>query len=418
MGKTIAEKILSRACGRDVKPGEIVYPRPDLVVLTDTQAFNRIQTMKSMGIDTISDPEKYVVPVGHLAVTSIEKADMAKGLRKFAANLGIKHFYDQGHHGVEHILVIEEGLARPGMLIFGGDTHMPTVGAVGAVGIPLPFELLSILTTGTVWIRVPKTLKVELTGILPRGTLSRDLIMRIIKDIGAEHANYRILEFTGPGISHIGIAGRMTLCNVPVQIGAKAAVVEMDKKTSEYIYIKVKGKEPLEIIKSDPDAVFEHHFAYNLNDMEPMVALPPGPDNVVPVKKASGITIHKAVLGCCVNGMLDDLKDAAKILKGRKISPSVRMVISPGTQRVFLQAVRTGVIETFLTAGATIIEPGCPICYGAVSPLASGETCITTTARNEPGRMGSFEASIYLASPATVAASAIKGEITDPREYL
>jgi 3-isopropylmalate/(R)-2-methylmalate dehydratase large subunit len=416
MGKTIAEKILSKACKHEVKPGDFIYPDPDLVILTDTQVYDRVMTMKAMGISRLSQPEKYVIPLGHLAVSNVAKANIVKGIREIVGELGIIHFFDQGYHGVEHSIAIEKALVRPGMLIFGGDTHQSTVGAVSALGIPLPFELLSLLISGTTWIRVPETIRVRLEGRLPVGVLCRDVIHWLIKDIGPDNANYRVLEFSGSAFEHIGIDGRMTLCNVPVQIGAKSAIIEPDNITEDYI--RTRSSNPVESVRSDQDAEFIMEFIYDISQINPMIALPPNPDNVLPVEQVAGIKIQRAVIGSCANGMLDDLKVAAGILANRKVHPNVRLVICPATQKVFLNAAQERLIEIFLGAGATIMEPGCPICYGAVSPLASGEICITTTARNEPGRMGSAEAEIYLASPATVAASAVKGEIADPRDFF
>ena len=421
MGMTIAEKILSKSCGRKVTPGELVYPEPDLVVATEVQLFHEgipiTEELKELGITKIAHPERYMVTLGHTApVTSPATAETAKRVRGIVAELGIKHFFDQGQHGIEHSQVIEKGLARPGMLVYGGDTHMTMVGAVGVLGIAVCYELLTIFATGAIWIRVPSTIKVELTGSLRKGVFSRDLISWIISDIGAERGNYRVLEFTSPAINNIEIEARMTLCNVPPQIGAKSAIVTPDEKAINYV--KARSNEPFEVVRSDPDASYEQVFRYDLSTLEPMVALPPNPDNVKPLTTLVGTKIHQATLGSCANGMLSDLRAAAAVLKGQRVHAGVRMVVCPATTEVYLDAVREGLIETFLSSGATINEPGCGICFGTIASLAVGEACIATITRNEPGRTGTMEADIYLASPATVAASAIKGEIADPREFL
>ncbi|MFC1981038.1 aconitase/3-isopropylmalate dehydratase large subunit family protein [Chloroflexota bacterium] len=421
MGKTSTEKILTRTCGREVTPGEIVYPDPDLVVLTDLQLYHGSTSitddLRALGVASMPQPGKYMVTLSHaVPVTSNKGAEIVKGIRRAVAELGIENFFDEGCHGIEHSIPIEKGLARPGMLVFGGDTHASTMGAVGALGIPLPYEFLTVLATGTAWIRVPQTIRIELVSSFPEGVLSKDLILWIISDIGAERANYRVLEFFGPGVKTIGVEGRMTLCNVPVQIGAKSAIVEPDEKT--VVYVKSRTAQPFEVVKSDPDADFEQAFQYDLSHLEPMVAMPPNPDNVRPVTALAGTKIHQVSLGACPNGMLEDLRIAAQVLKGHRIRSGVRFIVCPATQQVFLEAVREGLIEIFLSAGATITEPGCSICLGTIAPLAAGESCISTITRNEPGRLGSAEADIYLASPATLAASAIKGEITDPREFL
>ncbi|MDO8687768.1 MAG: aconitase/3-isopropylmalate dehydratase large subunit family protein [Dehalococcoidales bacterium] len=421
MGKTIAEKILSRACGREVTPGEIVYPDPDLVVLSDYQIIedgvSLSQKLKKLGLNKAVRPEKLMVSLDHsVPVTTPLKAEVNKRLKETVAELGVKYFFDEGNHGIEHYMPIEKGLARPGMLVFGGDTHMSNVGSVGALGIPVPYELLTLVATGTLWVKVPKTIKVELRGRLQKGVVGRDVILWIISDIGGERGNYRVLEFTGPGIKGIGIDGRTTICNVSVQIGAKSGIVEPDEVTIEYV--KSRTKEPFEVVKSDPDADYDQVFRYDLAKLEPMVALPPTPDNVKPVSAVAGTKIHQANIGSCANGGLDDLRIAAQVVKGRKVHPGVRMVVSAATQGIFIDAVREGIIETLLTAGAIVGEPTCGICGGSIGSVAAGLTCIATSTRNDPGRLGSPETDIYLASPATAAASAIRGEITDPRELL
>ncbi|MFC2002026.1 aconitase/3-isopropylmalate dehydratase large subunit family protein [Chloroflexota bacterium] len=424
MGKTTAEKILSKACGREVIPGEIVYPDPDLVLITDTQFYHDgltsvtiTEALKKLGLNKLAQPDKYVATLSHtVPITSVNGTMLVNKIRKIVAEQGIKNFFDEGRHGVEHTLSLENGLVRPGMLVFGGDTHMTQAGAVGALGIALSFELPTVFATGTTWIKVPRTIKVELTGSLPKGVLSRDAILWIIGDIGAERADYRVIEFTGPGLKEMGIAGRMTLCDVCPEIGAKSAIAEPDEKTIDYV--KARIKEPFEVLKSDPDAEFEQIFHYDLAELVPMVAIPPTPDNVKPLTTMAGTRINQANLGSCANGTVEDLRVAAQILKGKKVHTGVRMIVCPATQGVFEEAAREGLVETFLAAGAVVTEPSCGICFGLFSHLAAGEACIATITRNDPGRIGSPEADIYLASPATVAASAIKGEITDPRELL
>lgn len=421
MGSTLTEKILSRACGREVRPGEIVYPAFDLVVLTDVQVFHDdvsiTEELKALGITKLPQHGNDMVTLCRTTpVTSQKQAERVKGIRETVTELGVKHFFDEGCHGIEHNMAVEKGLARPGVLVFGGDTHMSTVGAVGALGIPFPYELPTILATGTIWVKVPRTIRVELAGSLPKGVFSRDLVLWIISDIGAERANYRVLEFTGPALKEIEIEGRMTLCNVPVQIGAKSAIMAPDEKTIEYV--RLRSNEPFEVIRSDPDADFEGTFYYELSELEPMVASPPNPDNVRPVTQLAGTRIHQACIGSCANSMLADLRAAAQVLKGKKVHSGVRMIICPATQEVYKNAVLEGLVEVFLSAGVAINEPGCTVCMGSVASLAAGEVCVSTITRNEPGRTGAFDADIYLASPATVAASAIKGEIADPREFL
>ena len=421
MGKTIAEKILARTCGREVTPGEIIFPDPDLVVLSDYQlvedGVSISEKLKQLGKSKAATPDKLMVALDHtVPVTTPIRAEANKRIREIVADLGVKYFFDEGDHGIEHYIPIEKGLARPGMLVFGGDTHMSNVGAIGAFGIPVPYELLTIVATGTLWTQVPRTIKIELTGSLQKGVVGRDVILWVINDIGGERGNYRVLEYSGPAVKDIGIDGRTTICNVSVQIGAKSGIFEPDERTIEYV--KSKTSEPFEVVKSDPDAEFDQVFTYDLSKLEPMIALPPTPDNVRPVSAVAGTKIHQANIGSCANGGLDDLMVAAEVVRGRKVHSGVKMLVAAATQDIFRRAVREGIVDTLLTAGVTVTEPTCGICGGSIGSVAAGLTCIATSTRNDPGRLGSPETDIYLASPATAAASAIKGEITDPREFL
>jgi 3-isopropylmalate/(R)-2-methylmalate dehydratase large subunit len=302
------------------------------------------------------------------------------------------------------------------MFVEAYDTHVTNYGSVGALAIAFVVEVSEILALGSVWMRVPETVRVNLHGKLQRGTSMRDIAQKLIADLGDELIDYSVVEFGGPGLLDIDIAGRHTLCNTPLEIGAKSALVEPDAVT--LAYLAPRTKEALTLIKSDSDASFRKVVDYNLSAIGPQVAMPPTPDNVHPIDKVLGTPIHHAFIGSCASGNLRDLADAAAILKDRRVHPSVRLYVTPATQEVAREAARTGLLEIFLSAGATMTQAGCGPCAGGrIGGMAEGETSINTGTRNDVRRLGA-SGDIYLASPLTVAASAVAGQITDPRTML
>ena len=323
---------------------------------------------------------------------------------------------DDAGEGICHQVMIEKGHARPGMLVVGTDSHTTTYGAIGAFSTGIgATEMAAVWATGKLWLKVPETIKINITGDPPNLITSKDIILYIVGEIRSDGANYKAMEFYGETIEKMSIESRLTISNQSMEAGAKAAIIPPDEKTIEYV--KSRTKEPFEIIRSDDDANYEKTLSFDVSNLEPMVACPHTVDNVKPVREVAGLSIDQAVLGSCTNGRLEDLELAAKIIDGKNIHKDVRLIVVPASREIYLKAIEKGVIQKLVKAGAIIINPGCGPCLGAhQGVLASGERAITSTNRNFKGRMGSPDSEVYLASPATVAASSIKGEITDPRD--
>ena len=418
MGSTISEKILARASGnKKVEAGEIVDASVDLAMSHDNAALVS-KVFKEIGVEKVWDPDKIVIILDHRAPANIIKAAEAhKSIREFVKSQDIKNFYDIGE-GICHQVVPEKGFVKPGMLIVGTDSHTTTYGAFGAFSTGIgATEMACVWATGKLWLKVPETIKMIIEGKLQDMVMAKDVILYIIGKIGSDGANYKAIEFYGETVRNFSVASRMTISNQAMEAGAKAAIVPPDEKTLDYLKSRVKGD--VEPISADKDANYEDVLEFDVSDLEPQVACPHAVDNVKPVSEVAGIEIDQAVLGSCTNGRLEDLEIAAMILEGKRIASNVRMIVVPASREVYLEALKRGYIEIFLKAGATIINPGCGPCLGAhQGVLASGERAITSTNRNFRGRMGSPDSEVYLASPATVAVSAIKGEIADPREVL
>ena len=309
------------------------------------------------------------------------------------------------------------GYVKPGMFIEAYDVHVTNFGAVGALAIPVLIEITEVLACGSVWLRTPDTVRVNLIGNLLPGTGIRDVAQKLICDLGADRVDYAVVEYGGPALASIDIAGRHTLCNTPIDIGAKSVLVEPDQETVNYLVERVQGN--IELIASDPDANFREIVEYNLTEIEPQIAVPPTPDCVVDVSEVAGKPVHHAFIGSCAAANLSDLQVAAEIIRGQNIHPDVRFIITPGTQEVMAAAETSGLLKLFTEAGAMITQPGCGPCAGGrIGGMANGETSINTGTRNDYGRLGVPDADIYLGSAATVAASAVTGRITDPREFL
>ena len=417
-GATITEKILARVMGRAVSAGEIIYPVPDLVTVHDWYVVNFDAALREMGVDRLFDPARVLISTDHepLAVTPLA-AERQKRVREIVAAYGITRFYDVGRAGLGHIFPMEMGFIHPGMFVEAYDVHVTNFGAVGALALPFVVEISEVLALGSVWVQVPETVRVELTGALRPGTLIRDVAQKLIKDLGADLVDYAVVEFGGPALAGLDIAARQTLCNTPIDIGAKSCIVEPDAVTAAYL--SGRTREPYHAVTSDPDATFRARIVYDLSDIEPQVALPPTPDNVVGVGSVEGRPIQHAFVGSCASGNLPELRVAAQILAGRTIHPDVRLFVTPATQAVAIDAAREGLLEVFYRAGATVTLPGCGPCAGGrIGPIAAGEASINTGTRNDYGRLGASDAAIYLASAMTVAASAVEGRIADPRRYL
>lgn len=418
MPATLCEKIMARAAGREaVRAGEIVWVTPDLTIAHDHNFPRYRDAMRSSGTDRIRNPERLLVTVDHRPYSDDQKiVAQRQGIRRDVREQGIGHFFDVGRHGISHNVPVDQGIVQPGMMVLTSDTRSPALGCVGAFSVALGGGLLTVLSLGKTWLRVPPSVKVTLRGTVQHGVMSRDIGGWVAQQITEERADYRCLEFHGPLLAGLDMDQRHTLCNAMVDIGAKGAVVPADDYTRQYF--SGRGKTGYQVVHSDADAVFEQAFDFDVSALQPMVALPPDPTNLVPVSDAAGEPVHQAFVGSCIGGKLEDLRAAARVLKGRKIDPRVRLVVIPATQEIFRNAVAEGLMEVFANADAYIAAGACGPCYGTLAPIVEGETCIGTSTRNEPGRMGSPKAKVLIASAATVAASAIRGVVTDPREFL
>jgi len=416
----IIEKILARASEKKtVSPGEIVEAKIDVAMTHDLTGPLAIKSFREIGVKKVWDSDKIVAILDHLVpASSVISAGLHKTLREFVEEQGIKNFYDVGRGGVCHQVMPEQGHVRPGEVIVGSDSHTCTYGAFGAFATGIgSTEMAAVFATGKLWFRVPYVIKVEATGKFQNLVSAKDLTLNIIGKIGADGAIYKGLEFSGPTIQELTIDGRMVLANMAVEMGAKAGLIEPDQKTIDYV--QARTDKPLKPLKSDTDATYEKVVDVDVSDLEPQVAVPHSVDNVKPVSEVEGTEIDQAFIGSCTNGRLEDLRAAAKIIKGKKIAKGVRAIVIPASQEIYLNAVKEGLVRTFMEAGATVGNPNCGPCLGGhMGIMADGEACISTSNRNFIGRMGSTKSFVYLASPVTVAASALTGKITDPTKKV
>jgi homoaconitate hydratase family protein len=417
MGQTLTEKILSQKAGRKVRANEVVTVSPDFVLSHDNSAAI-IQEFRQIGRERVAAPEKIVIVLDHVVPAASEKHALNhKIIREFVEEQKLPHFFDI-EAGVCHQVFCEQGFALPGLLITGSDSHTTTYGAFGALAIGIGrTETASIWATDEIWLRVPETIQFVLKGRLQAGVMSKDVILRFIGDVGAEGANYKAVEFAGEAVASLSLESRMVMTNMAAEMGAKNGYFEPDTVCLEWL--RGRARREFEPVFSDPDAHYEARYEYDLSSISPQVACPHSVDNVHPVSEVAGTIFHQALLGTCTNGRLEDLEMAVRILRGRKISRRIRMLVLPASREIYLEALRRGWLEVLYEAGAVILNPGCGPCLGAhLGVLAPGEVALSTANRNFRGRMGSREAAIYLASPATVAASALEGKIVDPRSYL
>jgi len=412
----VIEKILAKASGKSsVQLGEIVEANVDKVMANDITAPLAVEAFKDMGGRKVWDEERVIIILDHLVPANSDRAaELHRILRVFAKEQELKHFYDVGRGGVCHQIMMENHV-KPGEVIVGGDSHTCTYGAVGAFATGIgSTEVASVFLTGRLWFKVPKAINIIVDGELKSPVAPKDLILYTIGQFKADGATYMGVKFSGEAIRDISIDGRMTLCNMVVEMGAKSGIVEPDDKASEYL--RARGLTPFNIIKDDAEAQYYKTVEYDASSLEPMVACPFTVDNVKPVSEVDDVDVDQALVGSCTNGRLEDLRTAAKMLRNRKVRSGVRMLVIPASREVYMEAMREGLLETFTRAGALVCNPACGPCFGGhLGLLAADEVCVSTTNRNFAGRMGSPKARIYLASPATAAASALKGRITDPR---
>ncbi len=418
MGMTISQKILAAHAGRQqVEAGELLNCKLDVVLGNDITTPVAINEFDRLGLDRVADPEMVVLVPDHFTPNKdIKSAEQSKSLREFARRYGIKHYFEIGQMGIEHCLLPEQGLVLPGDLIIGADSHTCTYGALGAFATGVgSTDMAAGMATGEVWFKVPESMKFVFYGKLPQWVSGKDLILHTIGDIGVDGARYMSMEFTGEVISGLSMDNRFTMANMAIEAGGKNGIFAVDEKTLEYV--KNRAKRPYTVYESDPDAKYVEVREYDVTGMEPVVAFPHLPENTRPVSQATDVTLDQVVIGSCTNGRIEDLEIAAGFFKGKKVHPEMRVIIIPGTQQIYLEALRRGYIEAFVEAGAVVSTPTCGPCLGGhMGILAKGERSLATTNRNFVGRMGHPESEVYLASPAVAAASALKGRITPPWE--
>ena len=412
------EKILAKAAGRsNVTTGEIVNCKVDMAGINDLY----LQTLRSfteMGGKKVHDPKKVVVFLDHYAPAStIMQADNQKLFREFCWDQGIDLLMDVDQ-GVCHQVMADKGLVYPGQLLVITDSHTTIHGAFGAFGTGVgATDLAIIMVTGQLWFRIPEIIRIHVEGALSPGVYAKDIILKIIGELGADYGVYKAVEFTGPIIKQLSIAERMTLCNMTTELGAKAAYIQPDEVT--LAFLKEKVKHEYEIFTTDSGYQYAAEHTFDVTGMTPQIAAPHSVDNVAPIAQYVGTPVNQAFLGTCTAGRAEDLAIAAKILAGKKINPHTRLIVVPASKNVLLEVMANGTMKTLVEAGATFVTPGCAACLGThEGMLGAGEVCITASSRNFPGRMGSNKANIYLGSPAAVAAAALEGKIVDPTEYL
>jgi 3-isopropylmalate/(R)-2-methylmalate dehydratase large subunit len=420
MGMTITEKILAAHSGRDsVVPGEIVNATLDLIVCHDVTTPPAVQMLRKLGINKVKDPSKILVTPDHFVPNKdIKSAELSKYLREWRIEQGIERYYEIGNHGICHAIAPEQGHVLPGQTIVCGDSHTTTMGALGtfASGVGST-DLAAALATGELWFKVPESMLFELTGTLPRGVYSKDIILYIISKIGVDGARYRAMEYRGEGLKSLTMEARFTITNMAIEAGGKSGIMPADEIAEEYV--KARTNNPYTIYGSDDDAVYSDRFTINLSELEPIVALPSLPSNGRFIGEVGKVKMDQVYIGSCTNGRIEDLRIAASVMKGHKVADGTRAIVVPATTEVWKMAMREGLLEIFADAGCVVSTATCGACLGGhMGVLGADETCLSTTNRNFVGRMGSPQSKVYLASPATAAATAITGVITDPREFL
>ncbi|MFH0771659.1 MAG: 3-isopropylmalate dehydratase large subunit [Candidatus Omnitrophota bacterium] len=424
MGYTITEKILlDHTDKKSISPGDLVECKVDLALGNDVTAPLAIAEFEKTGAKKVFDNKKVALVPDHFSpAKDIKSAEQLKILRNFAKKYRILHYYEVGRMGIEHALIPEEGLSLPGELIIGADSHTCTYGAVGAFSTGVgSTDLAAVFVRGRLWFKVPESIKFIYSGKLNKWVGGKDLILFTIGDIGVDGALYRAMEFTGEVISRLSMDDRFSMCNMAIEAGGKNGIMAADKTTLDYVRqtMKKSGKRRFKVHQSDKDARYSQIKEYDVSGLEPLVAFPPLPSNVKPVSKAKNIKIDQAIIGSCTNGRISDLRQAAKVLRGRKVHKDVRTIIFPATQSIYLEAVKEGLIEVFIRAGCAVSTPTCGPCLGGhMGILAEAERSIATTNRNFIGRMGHLKSEVYLSNPAVAAASAIKGRIAHPEEVL
>ncbi|HVV18020.1 MAG TPA: aconitase/3-isopropylmalate dehydratase large subunit family protein [Pseudonocardiaceae bacterium] len=417
--KTFAQKAIERASGeRDLAPGQIVDAYPDLY-MSHTASWRCIRTLEKMGVTDLYDVDRIAMVMDHISPAMTAKTAADHQLcREFADRMGIRTFYDV-NAGIAHIVLMEHGHIKPGDFVIGTDSHSTIYGALGAFGTGVGFsEITAAWVTGKLWVKVPESVRVDVTGTLPVGTYAKDVMLKLVGDLGADGLTYCSVEFGGSYVEATSVSERMTFCNLAMEMGAKNAFVPPDATTARYLTAAGVPEDGYEVLLPDPDASYLRTVHLDAAGLEPQIAVPHTVDNVVGVREVAGTRLNQVFIGSCANAKYDDLAIAAQVLAGRKIAHGVRLVVTPASGDVMAKASTSGVLATLIDAGAMITNPGCGACAGNGGAMADGEATLSTANRNFQGRMGSYQARIFLSSPATAAASAITGVITDPREVL
>lgn len=414
MGQTIIEKIIAHNIGRDqVRPGEIVTVNVDRVMLDDIMMPFIVSKFHEMGFERVWDPDKVVLIYDHLVPASqLDDIRHYKVGDRFARDHGIRHVHRSD--GICHQLMTEAGYVKPGDVVFGTDSHTTTYGCVGAFSTGIGYtEMAGILGTGKLWVKVPETIRIVIDGTLPFDVMSKDVILTIIGDLGADGATYKALEFTGSAIDDMTVSSRMTMANMAIEAGAKCALFTPDQKTADYCGIELNSFQ--KSLAGDEDGSYCRVLAYRAEDFVPVMACPSQVDKIRAVSQLEGIPIDQVFLGSCTNGRLEDLWAAAKVLKGKKVAPFVKLIVTPASRKVYEEAAAGGILETLTEAGAIVTHPGCGLCCGRTGGiLCDGERVVATNNRNFLGRMGTSKVEIYLASPTVAAACAVAGKIVSP----
>jgi 3-isopropylmalate/(R)-2-methylmalate dehydratase large subunit len=420
MGMTITEKILAKASGhQQVTAGQLIDAAIDVVMCHDVTTPPAISMLQERGIDRVFDRDKIVVTPDHFQpAKDIASAELHKRLDEWARRHQITYYYKVGRAGVCHALLPEQGHIRPGEVIVGGDSHTCTYGALAAFSTGIgSTDLAAAIATGKLWFKVPASMRFVLAGTLPEGVYSKDVILEVLRRIGTDGALYKAMEFTGPALAKMSAEARMTMTNMAIEAGAKSGIIGFDDVTARYLDGRLKGKTEYTVFESDPDAGYVSEDSIDCSVLEPMVAFPHLPSNGQAIGQCKGLAMDQAYIGSCTNGRMEDLRIAARILKGRQVA--IRTLVVPATPSIWKQAIDEGLAGTFYDAGCVVPAPTCGACLGGfMGILAAGERCVSTTNRNFVGRMGHPKSEVYLASPATAAASAIEGKLADPRKYL
>lgn len=420
MGMTLAEQILAAHAGLErVSPGQLIRVPVDLVLANDITAPIAIREFERIGVKQVFDRNKVVLVADHFVPSKdIQSAEQCKVMRDFARAQQLTHYYDVGTMGIEHALLPEQGLVLPGDLVIGADSHTCTYGALGAFATGMGSTDIAVaMASGQTWLKVPQTIKFVYHGQLLPWVGGKDLILHTIGQIGVDGALYAAMEFSGEAVDALSMAGRFTMANMAIEAGAKAGLFHVDEETQAYV--QARARREYTVYRSDPGAEYVRVIEVDASQIELQVAFPHLPENARPLSEVNRVPIDQAVIGSCTNGRLEDLRVAAELLRGRHVHPDVRCIVIPGTQQIYLNALREGLVETFIEAGAVVSTPTCGPCLGGyMGVLAAGERAIATTNRNFRGRMGHPESEVYLAGPAVAAASAVLGRIGGPQEIL